>query len=138
MKIINVIIETPKGSHFKYKYDPSTKYFEVYKSLPEGLTFPYDFGFIPKTKGQDGDPLDVLVFSEYSFLHKTVLPCRILGAIKAEQSKDETKKQKLIRNDRILVTPEVPGLVSPYKTCEDISPEKLKEIEDFFVYYNAI
>src|SRR5689334_25279777 len=113
MKTINVIVETPKGSHFKYKYDPESKNFIVYKALPEGLTFPYDFGFIPKTKGEDGDPLDILVFSEYSFLHKTTLACKILGAIKAEQSKDENKKQKLIRNDRILVTPEIPGLISP-------------------------
>ena len=137
MKTINVVIETPKGSHFKYKYDPKIRFFLVHKALPEGLTFPYDFGFIPKTKGEDGDPLDVLVFSEYSFLHKTVLPCKILGAIKAEQSK-ERKKQKMIRNDRILVVPEIPGIICPYNSLEDIPPEKIKEVENFFIYYNAI
>jgi inorganic pyrophosphatase len=138
MKTINVIIETPKGNHFKYKYNSSTKYFEVHKALPEGLAFPYDFGFIPNTKGQDGDPLDVLIFSEYSFLQKAILPCKILGALKAEQSKEETKKQKMIRNDRIIVVPEIAGLVSPYKVFEDIPSEKIKEIENFFIYYNAI
>src|ERR1043165_5965158 len=120
MKSIEVIIETPKGSHFKYKYDPSTKNYGVHKALPEGLTFPYDFGFIPQSKGEDGDPLDVLIFSEYSFLHKSVLSCKILGAIKAEQSKDKTKKQKMIRNDRILVSPELSGFVSPYNALQDI------------------
>jgi inorganic pyrophosphatase len=80
----------------------------------------------------------VLIFSEYSFLHKSVLSCKILGAIKAEQSKDKTKKQKMIRNDRILVSPELSGFVSPYNALEDIPAEKLKAIETFFIYYNAM
>ena len=58
---INVIIETPKGNGVKYTFDPKTKLFKLSKILAEGLTFPFHFGFIPQTKGEDGDPLDVLV-----------------------------------------------------------------------------
>jgi len=55
------IIETPKGSRNKIKYDPSSRKFKLSKVMPEGMMFPYDVGFVPSTKADDGDPLDVLV-----------------------------------------------------------------------------
>jgi len=58
---VKVIIETPKGSRNKFKYDPDLRMFKLSKVLPEGMVFPYDFGFVPSTKGDDGDPVDVLV-----------------------------------------------------------------------------
>ena len=84
MDAIEVIVETPKGSQFKYKYDTIKERFEVNKALPVGLVFPYDFGYIPGTKGEDGDPLDVLIFSEFSFLQGTMIECRVIGSMKAE------------------------------------------------------
>jgi len=56
-----VIIETPKGSRDKYAFDPEQKIFQLMKALPAGMAFPYDFGFIPSTFAEDGDPTDVLV-----------------------------------------------------------------------------
>jgi inorganic pyrophosphatase len=58
---MRVIIETPRGSRNKYKYDELKKNFELKKVLPTGAVFPYDFGFIPGTKGEDGDPVDIMV-----------------------------------------------------------------------------
>jgi inorganic pyrophosphatase len=55
-----VIIETPRGSRNKYKYNKETGRMKFSKVLPEGMMFPYDFGFIPDTQADDGDPLDVL------------------------------------------------------------------------------
>jgi inorganic pyrophosphatase len=52
--LIQVVIETPKGSRNKYAFDPEQKIFELKKVLPAGMAFPYDFGFIPRTKGGDG------------------------------------------------------------------------------------
>ena len=60
-----VIIECPKGSQAKYKYNEEKKDFEIDKILPLGMVFPYDFGFIPDTVGEDKDPLDAMVFSEF-------------------------------------------------------------------------
>jgi inorganic pyrophosphatase len=59
--LVNVVIDTPRGSRCKYKYDEKTGLFRLAKLLPLGASFPYDFGFVPSTRGEDGDPLDVLV-----------------------------------------------------------------------------
>src|SRR5678816_35597 len=84
MDTIEVIVETPKGSPFKYKYDPKKEWFAVHKALPVGLNFPYDFGFIPGTKGDDGDPLDVLIMSEFSFIQGSMIECKVIGSMKAK------------------------------------------------------
>ena len=59
--IITVVIETPKGSRNKYAFDQAEGVFKLKKVLPVGMSFPYDFGFVPSTKEEDGDPTDVLV-----------------------------------------------------------------------------
>src|SRR5882724_761988 len=82
---IDVVIETPKGSAQKYDYDPSTHFFKLKKILPSGMMFPYDFGFIPGTRGEDGDPLDIIVISEFQSFPGCKMKCRVIGGIKAEQ-----------------------------------------------------
>ena len=134
MDTIEVIVETPKGSQFKYKYDQKKEWFTVHKALPVGLIFPYDFGFIPGTKGDDGDPLDVLIMSEFSFIQGSMLECKVIGSMKAEQNDEE----ETIRNDRIFVYPTLKGFYPVYNSMEDIQEKKLKEIENFFIYYNAM
>ena len=62
--ILQVIIETPKGSRVKYAYDPPTGMLIVSKVLPAGMVFPFNFGFVPKTLAADGDALDVLILNE--------------------------------------------------------------------------
>src|SRR4051812_38265137 len=62
--VLNVILETPKGSRNKYSYDNEKELFRLKKVLPVGAVFPFDFGFIPGTVGEDGDPLDVLLFMD--------------------------------------------------------------------------
>jgi inorganic pyrophosphatase len=61
---LRVVIETPKGSRNKYNYDPDCDCMELGTVLPEGMLFPYDFGFVPSTLGDDGDPLDILVLMD--------------------------------------------------------------------------
>ena len=63
-QLFKVVVETPKGSRNKYAFDPRNRVFELKKVLPAGMVFPYDFGFLPSTKGGDGDPLDVLVLMD--------------------------------------------------------------------------
>ena len=134
MRTIDVVIETPKGNKYKYKFEPETNRFKVKKLLPAGLAFPYDFGFIPGTKGDDGDPLDVMLFFEDSFPQGSVVECIIIGAIKAKQSsEDET-----VRNDRIIAVPAMTADEENEMELEDISKNKIKEIENFFTYYNKM
>jgi hypothetical protein len=61
---LRVVIETPKGSRNKYDYDPECDCLDLATVLPEGMSFPFDFGFVPSTLGEDGDPLDVLVLMD--------------------------------------------------------------------------
>ena len=96
---LNVIIETPKGSRNKFEYKPEGGLFELSKVLPKGLSFPYDFGFVPSTKGEDGDLLDVLVLMDEPAFTGCKVRCRLIGVIEAEQT---NKHGETVRNDRLI------------------------------------
>lgn len=128
---MDIIIETPKGSREKYKYDEDHRLFRLHKVLHAGLSFPFDFGFIPKTKGDDGDPFDVMIISEFQGFPGCVMDCRIVGCIKAEQSSGD----KVIRNDRFLAVPEPSVVYENVLSIEDLSPTILIEIVSFLTTY---
>jgi len=130
--VLHVIIETPKGSTEKYDYDKEHHLFKLKKILPSGMNFPYDFGFIPNTTGEDGDPLDVIVISEYKSFPGCLMDCRIVGAMTAKQS----SKKGTIRNDRYFAVSVLSSIFSHIKTMDDIPQNKLKELQQFFVNYN--
>src|SRR5882762_8155402 len=137
MACVDVVIETPKGSAQKYNYDEKTHFFKLKKILPSGMVFPYDFGFIPDTKGEDGDPLDVIVISEFCSFPGCMIKCRIIGGIMAEQSKDKGKKE-MIRNDRFLAIPKCSNIFEKIKTLSDLPDNITDELQDFFIDYNKI
>ena len=137
MKGIDVIIETPRGSAQKYDYDPATHFFELKKILPLGMVFPYDFGFIPGTKGEDGDPLDIIVISEFESFTGCKMKCRLIGGIMAEQSEEKGKK-KMIRNDRFMAIPDCSSIFDNIKSVDDLPHEITKQRESFFIDYNKI
>jgi inorganic pyrophosphatase len=133
--LTDVIVETPAGCNVKYKYELQYKLFKLHKAMPEGMVFPYDFGFIPGTKGGDGDPLDVLVVSEFKMFPGSLVTCRIVGAIAAEQ-KDVNKDW--VRNDRFIGIPEKSKVYAHIQTLKDISEKILSETEHFFKSYTSI
>ena len=137
MNYVDVVIETPKGSTQKYDYDPASHFFKLKKILPSGMVFPYDFGFIPDTKGEDGDPLDVIVISEFNSFPGIMIKCRIIGGIKAQQS-ESTGKKKMIRNDRFLAVPKCSNIFENIKSVSDLPDNIFKELEQFFIDYNKI
>src|SRR5579862_5457735 len=92
------IIETPKGCRNKFDYDPDSNLFMLGGLLPEGMMFPFDFGFIPSTLGGDGDPLDVMVLMDEPAHVGCLLHVRIIGVIEAEQ----TEAGKTETNCRLL------------------------------------
>ena len=85
-------METPRGSQYKYKYDPIHNVFILHCMLTEGISFPYVFGFLPQALGADGDPLDVLVIIRDATFSGCVIPCRIVGVIekRSKREKDGT------------------------------------------------
>ena len=131
-KNLRVIIETPKGSHNKYKFDPELGAYRLNKVLAEGMTFPYDFGFIPQTRAQDGDPLDVLLLIDEPVFPGCVVEARVVGVIEAEQSEDK----KTVRNDRVLAVGTQSRVYGDIKKPGDLRSNMLKELELFFVAYN--
>ena len=134
---VDVIIETPKGSAQKYDYVPNTPFFKLKKILPSGMVFPYDFGFIPKTRGDDGDPLDVIVISEFNSFPGVIIKCRIIGGIKAEQSEEKGSK-KMIRNDRFLAIPKCSNIFQDVDKMDDLPKQITDDLEEFFVDYNKL
>lgn len=101
---VNVVVDTPKGSRNKYKYDEKSQIWRLSKMLPLGSVFPFDFGFIPSTEGDDGDPLDVLVLTEEPSFAGCVLPAILIGVLEAEQ----TEEGNTVRNDRLIGVVETP------------------------------
>src|ERR1700730_5763133 len=89
---LRVVIETPKGSRNKYDYDPACDCLDLATVLPEGMGFPYDFGFVPSTLGQDGDPPDVLVLMDTPVVPGCVIRATLVGALKANQKKEGKRK----------------------------------------------
>jgi inorganic pyrophosphatase len=135
MDAIPVIIETPKGSAFKYTYEPKKHLFKLSKVLPAGMTFPFDFGFIPDTKGEDGDPLDIIVIAEFETFTGCMMDCRIIGGIKAEQTERDGKTQ---RNDRFIGVPVVSQLFADINSTEDFPKKIMEQLEAFFKNYNEL
>jgi len=129
---IDIVIETPKGCRNKYAYDEELKAFRLRKILPVGAVFPFDFGFIPGTTGEDGDPLDVLVIMDEPAYPGCVIECRIIGALKAKQS----EKEKMEENDRLIAVSVVSEAYADVKELNDINKNILDEIQHFFVSYN--
>ena len=133
-KKIFAVIETAKGNSNKYTYFPEYDYFKLTKVLPSGMVFPLDFGFIPGTKGDDGDPLDVLVISAKGSFTGAVMECRIAGIIKARQYEDN----RIETNDRIIAVSDEHDEFRHIQSMHDINHSLIKEIGDFFVNYNKI
>lgn len=133
-QLIRVVIETPKGSRNKFAFDVDQHIFELKKVLPAGMAFPYDFGFVPSTKADDGDPIDVLVLMDEPAFPGCVLSCRIIGVIEGEQG---TKKNKE-RNDRIVAIEKAAHSWADIKTIHDIGTEFAQELEEFFVNYHRL
>ena len=132
MKTFPLVIEAPKGSAIKYKFDPALGIFKVKKSLPLGMAFPYAFGFIKGTKGEDGDPLDAMIISGESYFTGCQLEARLVGALLAEQ----TEKGKKIRNDRYFFVPEDEFYFQHVKNIGDLGREHNRQLQDFFINYN--
>ena len=131
-KTLRVVIETPKGSRNKFAYDPKLGAYTLSSILAEGMAFPYDFGFVPQTKDEDGDPTDVLLLMDVPAFTGCVVESRIVGVIQAEQTDDDGT----VRNDRVLAVASHSHIHADIKEPKDLNSRMIKELEDFFVAYN--
>jgi inorganic pyrophosphatase len=128
------IIETPKNRRNKFDYDSASTLFKLGGLLPEGMSFPFDFGFIPGTLGDDGDPLDVMVLMDEPAHVGCLVDVRIIGVIEASQ----TEKGKTETNDRLLAVSVHSYSHENIASIQELNPSILRQIEQFFVSYNML
>lgn len=129
------VVETPRGSRNKYAFNPALGLFELRRVLPRGMLFPFDFGFIPSTTADDGDPLDVLLLLEDTAPQGCVIRVRAIGAIEARQRETNGAWE---RNDRIIAVAVHAKLHADLKSAKELRPRLLDEIEAFFRDYNEM
>jgi inorganic pyrophosphatase len=103
--IFHVIVESPRGSTLKLKYVPQWEAMSISRPLPLGVTFPFDWGFVPSTQGEDGDPLDAMLLWDVPSYPGVVIRCRAIGVMHVEQNRTNHDPSERIRNDRILCIP---------------------------------
>jgi inorganic pyrophosphatase len=130
---VMVVIETPKGSPNKLAFEPRYGTFVLKGVLPAGTVFPFDFGFVPSTRAEDGDPLDVLVLMDAPVFPGCIVPSRLLGVIEAEQ----TENGRTERSDRLLAVATKSATHRSIQELHDVSDDLIAQIEHFFVSYNA-
>jgi inorganic pyrophosphatase len=131
---VKVIIETPKGSRNKFAFDQEERVFVLKKVLPTGMTFPYEFGFVPSTLAEDGDPVDVLVLMDEPAFPGCLVRCKPIGVIEGEQMEEKKKT----RNDRIVAVEQDNHTWSKIKHIDDLGKEFVKELEQFFVNFHKL
>jgi inorganic pyrophosphatase len=132
--LVRVVIETPKGSRNKFALNQELHIFELTKVLPAGMAFPYDFGFVPSTEAEDGDPVDVLVLMDEAAFPGCVLTCRLIGVIEGEQG----DKKRKVRNDRLIAVEKGAHSWADIRTISDLGKKFCEELEEFFVNYHRL
>lgn len=129
-----VVVETPKGSRNKYAHDPRTGGFELRHVLPAGSHFPFDFGFVPSTRAEDGDPLDVLLLLDAPAPVGCIVRARLLGVIEAEQDEEG----RAVRNDRLVAVALASREHAGIAALAGLPRVLLDEVEAFFAHYNRL
>jgi inorganic pyrophosphatase len=132
--VLRAVIETPQGSRNKVKFDPTDEAMRITESLPAGMSFPFDFGFIPGTKAEDGDPLDVLVLMDGPGYPGTLAEIKILGVILAEEQEDDG----WVRNDRLIAVADGTCERGHLEHIRDLDPGLMSQIETFFETYSGL
>lgn len=127
-EVVKTIVEIPKDTNAKYEYDPVTGLIKLDRCLMSSMQYPINYGFIPSTKADDDDPVDVMIYNSVPLLPLTMVEVRVLGAL---MTYDHGQK-----DFKILGVP----LFNPngYKDIDDIDQMFLTVAEDFFRIYKKV
>ncbi len=129
-----VVVDTPRGSAIKFKYDEERRVFTIARFLPSGLVFPFDFGFVPGTRAGDGDALDVVLLMEGAAFPGCLVRARLLGVLEARQR----KKGRMVRDDRLIAVASNSTAYRRVRRLRDLGREALDGIERFFAASNQV
>jgi len=129
---INVFVEIPKDNNIKYELDKDSGVIMVDRFLYTAMSYPFNYGFVPNTLADDGDPLDVLVLSEHAVMPGTVIPSVVIGML--EMDDEEGGDTKVLAVPTVKVDP----LYGVYKDITDV-PEAIKnKVKHFFENYKTL
>jgi inorganic pyrophosphatase len=129
-RIVRMIVEVPKNSSSKYEYDPQTRTFRLDRVLYSPMHYPAEYGFIPGTLAEDGDPLDVLCLIGHPTFTGCVIEVRPIGIL--DLIDQTTTDQKII------AAPLKDPLYEQVRMIEDLPPHALREFEHFFTIYKEM
>jgi inorganic pyrophosphatase len=131
---IYAVVETPRGSRSKLEFNAELQVFTLAKPLLAGLTYPYDWGFVPSTKADDGDPLDVMIIHDAATYPGLVLRCKPIGVLEVLQTKNGKKE----RNDRVFAVPERAPFEGDLLDVRHLPKRAIHDLEKFFEATNAL
>src|SRR6478735_3938691 len=127
---VHVVVESPRGSTCKLKYDPDLGAMRLARPLPHGLVYPHDWGFVPSTKAPDGDPFDAMILWDDISYPGVVVTCRAIGVLLVEQTNKKSGRRE--RNDRLAVLPVDAPRWAAVKTIDDLGDRVRDELAHFF------
>lgn len=129
---LNAIIEIPYGSSIKYELDKDSGAVVVDRVLASCMYYPANYGFIPHTLADDGDPVDVLVLCDYAIQAGAVIPCRLIGVLVMED--ESGMDEKLLA----VPTSKIDARYDGIKSLDDLPPATLNRIKNFFETYKLL
>jgi inorganic pyrophosphatase len=129
---LQIVVEAPRGSRMKLKYDPAEQIFKFARPLVLGVAYPYDWGFVPGTTAEDGDPLDAMVYHDCATYPGLVIPSKAIGVVGLKQKE---KGEKWQRNDRLIV---VPCNEKRWDDATALEKRVRRELEEFFTIVVAM
>jgi inorganic pyrophosphatase len=129
-EILNMVIEVIMGSRDKYEYNIQWENFVLDRIIPSSVVFPVDYGFVPQTWYDDGDPLDIMTLSYEPLEVGCIAKVRVIGALIVEDEEGEDAK--------ILSVPVNDARFDGYHDITDVHPHRIKEIQEFFETYKRL
>lgn len=128
--LLNVLIEIPGGSKNKYEFDKDLQAFALDRVLFSSVQYPYDYGFVPNTLADDGDPLDGMVLMDQPTFPGCIIAARPIGMLEMIDGGD--------RDEKILCVPAKDPRYAQVKSLADVASHRLDEIAEFFRSYKNL
>ncbi|MDB4967045.1 MAG: Inorganic pyrophosphatase [Myxococcales bacterium] len=133
---LRCVVESPRGSKAKFKYEADLEIFTLTRSLILGVTYPYDWGFVPSTLAPDGDPLDVMMFHDTPTFSGVVMSCDPIGALLVTQRKSDGSGRQ--PNHRLFAVPKGSEREEESQDARELPRRVRQELEAFFIAAGAL
>jgi inorganic pyrophosphatase len=127
---VNALIEIPKGSRAKYEIDKDSGLIKLDRVIFASMYYPLNYGFIPQTLGEDGDPLDIVVLTQVSVVPLCLIPSQVIGVMRMIDRGEA--------DDKIIAVAEQDASVSHIKAVEELPDYFRLELKHFFENYKTL